>query len=285
MRIRQDVLSALALPLELRNGAIRRLRISGDWTFAKGLRPSIEVNGVNVLLAFLPSPKVLQKRSAAAAATATGAPVPDTAAGAADSNASGGSDGASAPPPANPSFTAAAFRQLLKRVRVDVTDVTVTLIDSTADDSANAQPSARSPRGALRRMSRVVRTTTAGFSVSRVTTEGPEQPVAAVGTGGDPFARSIDVDFDGMWWVPEEVRVAQGVMPAVLTAHEDTREWLVVQPLTTTVRAAWSHCTALFCAKSSLCARATCIQCKKYTAPRSLSCHVRSCMCAAVRQA
>ena len=47
--IRQDLFAALEAPLELSEGRIKRLHISGDWSYSTGIRPRIEVSGVRVV--------------------------------------------------------------------------------------------------------------------------------------------------------------------------------------------------------------------------------------------
>jgi N-terminal region of Chorein or VPS13 len=232
LRIRQDVLSALVLPLELREGSIARLHISGDWTYAKGLRPRIEVSGVSVLAAFASSPRALAR----AAAPPPPPPPPQPEAQGDGSDGSGaGASGAAAPEKRTPpSLSAAALRQLLKRICVEIKDVGITVVDSTADAGAGTRHA--SPRAALQHVPRVVRSTSFGARITHITTEGPDQPVAARGLGGDAFARGLDIEFGGAFWVPEQVGVAQAVPPAVLRVEEDTREWRVVQPLTCKVR-------------------------------------------------
>ena len=240
LRIRQDVLSGLPVPIELREGSIARLHISGDWTFAKGLRPRVELSGVAVALRFGHAPRALQARAAAAAEPVQLPAVPGAGA---EGGSAEGSAQSTAP---TPSLTAAAVKQLLKRVCVDVRDVRVTLVDTcdtprgTAVDTEGATGStepvapaplpAQSPRVALQHVPRVVRCTSAGVAFGHITTEGRNQPDARKASDGSAFVRAVDVDFQGMFWVPEAISVAQAVPPAALLSPAEAQPWLIVQP-------------------------------------------------------
>lgn len=48
LRIRQDVLAPLQLPIEVREGRVGRLHMSGDWTYARGLRPRVVISDVSL---------------------------------------------------------------------------------------------------------------------------------------------------------------------------------------------------------------------------------------------
>lgn len=194
----------LPVPLELIEGRIQRLRISGDWTFAKGLRPRVELAGVCVVVAVLP----FRSRRGGRGAGAGGEQV----------TAAGG-DGSS--------LTAAALRQLLRHACVDVKDVAVSAVDDIAG------------LGVVGVMPRVSRRTSVGVTLARVSMDGEAAAgggggagVDVVGAGEDSFVRRLLIDVTGLFWVPEEVSTRPQAVPEVLLSPEDTREWLVIEPFT-----------------------------------------------------
>lgn len=237
LRIRQDLLSALALPLALRGGEVKRLHVGGDWTFSKGLRPRIEVSGVNVQLAFLPSPRILRQR-ALAAADAASRPLELAAAAESDVQASADQPAGSS---AQTRSVAWVVQHLLQRVCIRCEDVSIVLVDSTAVTA----PAAASTTGAEEAVqSHLRRCTSAGVRIQRITSEGPDQPVISKAAGSGAFARRIDIDVAGAFWAPEDVAredIARErhAPPEVLLAPADTQQWLVLQPFQCQV---WDRC-------------------------------------------
>lgn len=218
LRIRQEVLAPLALPLELTEGRVARLHVSGDWSLSQGLRPRLAMSGVVVRARLRPQPP-------GAAHPPPPPPPPDGSSG-------GGSSLRTAALRALPAGT--ALRQLLKRIRIDIEGVDVAIVDSV--DAASAAP--QSPRRALQALPRIARAATFGFTVQRITTEGSETGAGAAAAGGESgaFSRRITLDFGGAFWVPQAIACMQQAEPAAVLDAEDTRPWTVVHPTSAQVR-------------------------------------------------
>lgn len=221
LRIRQEVLAPLALPLELTEGRVARLHVSGDWSLSQGLRPRLAMSGVVVRARLRPPPP----------GAAPPPPPPQQDGG-------GGSSLRAAALRALPAGT--ALRQLLKRIRVDIEGVDIAVVDSV--DAATAAP--QSPRAALRPLPRVSRAATLGFTVQRVTTEGTDGAAGASAASGESgaFQRRITLDFGGAFWIPQAIACMHQAGPAALFAPEDTRQWTVVHPVTAQVRPSRPQC-------------------------------------------
>lgn len=217
------MLSALALPIALRGGEIKRLHVGGDWTFSKGLRPRVEISGVDVQLAFLPSARILQQR-AIAAANAASRPFELATAAEADAQAS-------APPlqgqSAQSRSAAWVVQHLLQRLCIKCEDVNIVLVDSTALAAPTTASVEVQPHLA---QSQLRRCTSAGLRIQQITSEGADQPVARKAAGSGAFARRLDVDVAGAFWAPEAVAHRPEGLPEVLITAEDSQDWLVLHP-------------------------------------------------------
>jgi hypothetical protein len=196
------------MPLELMEGRVARLHISGDWTLSQGLRPRLAMAGVLVRARLRPPPNSPPTSSAF---TSSGTSIRAFALRALP--------------------TATTIKQLLKRIRIDIEDVDIAVQEGL--DAAEAEAS--SPRAALQQVPCVVRAATFGFVVHLVTTEAALSEATQATAKGSPAdgagcLRGILMQFGGFYWVPQVVARAQQCRPKVAFDTEDTRQWLVVFP-------------------------------------------------------
>jgi hypothetical protein len=102
----------MGAPLELSEGRIKRLHISGDWSYSAGIRPRIEIAGVRIVARVRPP---------------SAAPRPP------DTNLQSHASSTTAPKPQAP-----VLRSLLRRICCDVTDVQFVAVDTLAAASRSA---------------------------------------------------------------------------------------------------------------------------------------------------
>lgn len=208
--IRQDIFASLGLPLELHEGKIRRLHVSGDWTYSSGLRPRIEISGVRVLA------RVTTPQGPPPAASTPGPVTPAT---------------------AKPSSS--VLRSLLRRLCASLTDIEIVLVDSVSTSlrpataglsirSISTEDSAASGRSPANISSALSSTPCNHFSVDF----GGAFFVPAVAPEKPPWLRTGWQDFP-------RPPAAASLHPEAITSIESAQEWLVVHPCSILVRSLW----------------------------------------------
>lgn len=98
----------MGAPLELAEGRIKRLHISGDWSYSAGIRPRIEISGVRVVARVRPphaTPRPPGTKLQSHGSSATGTPKPQ----------------------------ASVLRSLLRRICCELTDLQFVAVDSLAE--------------------------------------------------------------------------------------------------------------------------------------------------------
>lgn len=213
--VRQDIFASLGLPLELHEGKIRRLHISGDWTYSSGLRPRVELSGVRII---------------ARVATPSGPPATPSSPGPVST--------------ASQKPSSSVLRSLLRRLCAVLTDIEVILVDAVS--------SSRRPASAglsIRSFS-----TEDPAATSRFPAAAPPPASTApcshftVDFGGAFLVPAVAPETPA-WqhpgWQHLPGPAAAGLHSQAITSIEAAQEWLVVHPCSVLVCSPTSPCCFL----------------------------------------
>eukprot|EP00892_Ulva_mutabilis_P009193 jgi/Ulvmu1/6646/UM003_0284.1 len=197
--IRQDIFASLGLPMELHEGKIRRLHISGDWTYSSGLRPRIEISGVRIIARVaVPNSSAAVSTTSASATAATQKP------------------------------SSSVLRALLRRLCAVIADVEVVLVDNLTPcmRPMSAGISIRSistEDSAAARLSPAASSAPAGAPCSHLTVEiGGAFIVPAAAPAHLPWLQG--------GWQDLPPPATPGLHPDAVTDIAAAQEWLVVHP-------------------------------------------------------
>lgn len=206
--IRQDIFASLGLPLELHEGKIRRLHVSGDWTYSSGLRPRIEISGVRILA------RVTTPHGPPPAASTSGPVTPAT---------------------AKPSSS--VLRSLLRRLCASLTDIEVVLVDSIS-------PSMRPATAGLSIRSISTEDSASGRSPANVSPALSSTPCNhfSVDFGGAFFVPAVAPEkppwLQPGWQDLPSPPATTSLHPEAITSVDSAQDWLVVHPCSVLVRSA-----------------------------------------------
>lgn len=204
--VRQDIFASLGLPLELHEGKIRRLHISGDWTYSSGLRPRIEVSGVRIV----------------ARVTAPNGPSP-----------AASSPGPVATAAQNPSSS--VLRGLLRRLCAILTDIEIILIDNL---SSSCRPASA---GLCIRSISTEDTAVSGRFPATASPAAAGTPCSnlSIECSGAFFVPAV-LPEEPSWVKPGWQGLPQpstpGISPEAITSIEAAQDWLIVHPFSVLVR-------------------------------------------------